>query len=186
MATKDYANRKPRGPNKPKGLRKPKNKQSKRVSWLFTTIVVIAVAGFAYFLWSLESSAPEQESKPAAKVKPHKNPSALPPKPKEEWAYLKELENKQVEVDLPKPSDKPTKPYQIQCASFRLESQADEMKAKIAFQGLEAQVRRVQGSSGVWYKVVLGPFERKRMAEKKRHVLQRGGINGCQIWLWEG
>lgn len=71
--------------------------------------------------------------------------------------------------------------YQLQCASFRQESQANEMKAVIAFQGLEAQVRQVEGTTGVWYKVALGPYERKRDAERKRHTLQNAGINGCQI-----
>lgn len=188
MATRDYANRPAKGNKKPRGPRKAKQKTTKSRSWLFTALVVVAVAGFGYFLWSLksgtETTAPTVELAP--KPKPQKDPMALPPKPKEEWTYLKELENKKVEVDLPEPSDKPSKPYQIQCASFRLESQAEELKAKIAFQGLTAQIRKVQGTSGVWYKVALGPYERKRLAERQRHILQRGGINGCQIWLWEG
>lgn len=189
MATKDYANRNPKGKKKPKGADKAKNGPAKKMPWLFAVVVFIAIFMFGYFLWSLKvsdsSTTPVVDSTPKATIKKqHKD--ALPPKPKEEWTYLETLENKKVEVDLPKPSNKPTRPYQIQCASFRLESQADELKAKIAFQGLMAQVRRVEGSTGVWYKVVLGPFERKRLAERQRHVLQRGGINGCQIWLWEG
>ena len=59
------------------------------------------------------------------------------------------------------------------------------MKALIAFQGLTAQVRQTQGTKGTWYKVVLGPYDTKRAAERERHALQRAGINGCQIWYWE-
>lgn len=115
-------------------------------------------------------------------VPPKKDPNALPPQPKEEWTYLNELENKHVEVDIPDVvASRTPQQYQLQCASFRQESQANQMKAVIAFQGLEAQVRQIEGTTGIWYKVALGPYERKRDAERKRHTLQNAGINGCQI-----
>ncbi|MGL4936722.1 SPOR domain-containing protein, partial [Shewanella sp.] len=113
---------------------------------------------------------------------PKKDPNALPPKPKEQWTYLNELENKNVEVDIPDVvSTRTPQQYQLQCASFRQESQANQMKAVIAFQGLEAQVRQIEGTTGMWYKVGLGPYETRRDAERKRHVLQKAGINGCQL-----
>ncbi|BDQ64711.1 MULTISPECIES: SPOR domain-containing protein [Shewanella] len=121
------------------------------------------------------------EEQPVVEV-PKKDPNALPPKPKEEWTYLDELENKHVEVDIPDVvATRAPQQYQLQCASFRQESQANQMKAVIAFQGLEAQVRQIEGTSGTWYKVILGPYERKRDAERKRHTLQNAGINGCQL-----
>ncbi|MEL4342001.1 SPOR domain-containing protein [Shewanella xiamenensis] len=125
------------------------------------------------------------EEQPVVEVEvevPKKDPNALPPKPKEEWTYLDELENKHVEVDIPDVvATRAPQQYQLQCASFRQESQANQMKAVIAFQGLEAQVRQIEGTSGTWYKVILGPYERKRDAERKRHTLQNAGINGCQL-----
>lgn len=121
------------------------------------------------------------EEKPVVEA-PKKDPNALPPKPKEEWTYLDELENKNVEVDIPDVvATRTPQQYQLQCASFRQESQANQMKAVIAFQGLEAQVRQIEGTSGTWYKVILGPYERRRDAERKRHTLQNAGINGCQL-----
>ncbi|MGL5360383.1 MAG: SPOR domain-containing protein [Shewanella sp.] len=122
--------------------------------------------------------APAPEIAPPVK----KDPNALPPKPQEEWTYLNELENKHVEVDIPAvTAPRVPQQYQLQCASFRQESQANQMKAVIAFQGLEAQVRQIEGTTGTWFKVGVGPFESKRDAERKRHVLQNAGINGCQI-----
>lgn len=113
---------------------------------------------------------------------PKPDPNALPPKPKEEWTYLNELENKHVEVDLPDTvATRTPQQYQLQCASFRQAAQANQMKAVIAFQGLEAQVRQIEGTSGTWYKVILGPYQSRRDAERKRHVLQKAGINGCQL-----
>lgn len=120
---------------------------------------------------------------PTVVASPQKDPNALPPKPKEEWTYLNELENKHVEVDLPNVvATRTPQQYQLQCASFRQESQANQMKAVIAFQGLEAQIRQIEGTTGTWYKVLLGPYGSKRDAERKRHVLQNAGINGCQIF----
>lgn len=190
--TRDYANRKPRStkPRKPRSNSKAAPK--KRFPVVVAAIALLGLAAFGYFLWSITGSSEQapaaetQVEQPKPKAEPKKDPDALPPKPKDEWTYQSELENKEVEVDLPAQPQTPTRPYQMQCASFRVKSQADEMKAVIAFQGLTAQVRQVQGSSGTWYKVVLGPYDTKRAAERQRHVLQRAGINGCQIWFWEG
>ncbi|GIU13936.1 MULTISPECIES: SPOR domain-containing protein [unclassified Shewanella] len=191
MTNRDYANRKPARKGKNSARKKSsKGSAPRRFPILLLLITLAGLGGFGYLLWILASS---DEPTPAAvvveKPKPKpakKDPDALPPVPKEEWTYLEELENKKVEVDLPDVSDKPKRPYQMQCGSFRKESQANELKAIIAFQGLEAQVRKVKGSSGIWYKVVLGPYDKKRDAERQRHVLQNSGTNGCQIWFWEG
>ncbi len=191
MSHQDYANRKPARKTKTKGGRRKSKTASRRFPVLVFLITAVLLGGFGYFLWSINNSASDTKpavvepvSNPKPKVE-NKDPNALPPKPKEEWTYQQELENKKVEVDIPE-NTTPTRPYQMQCGSFRQQSQAEEMKAVIAFQGLEAIVRKTESSNGVWYKVVLGPYERKREAEKQRHVLQRSGLNGCQIWFWEG
>ncbi|WOT04811.1 SPOR domain-containing protein [Shewanella youngdeokensis] len=188
MTSRDYANRKPARKGKA-NKRGSKGTPPKRFPVLVLLITLAGLSGFGYLLWNL-SSSDEPVSAPIVAEKPKqasakKDPNALPPVPEEEWTYLEELENKQVEVDLPEASTKPKRPYQMQCGSFRKESQANELKAMIAFQGLEAQVRKVKGSSGVWYKVVLGPYIKKRDAERHRHTLQNSGTNGCQIWFWE-
>jgi cell division protein FtsN len=46
-------------------------------------------------------------------------------------------------------------------------------------------VRKSSGTNGIWYKVILGPYENKRAAERNKHTLQNAKINGCQIWLWQ-
>ncbi|RTR31256.1 SPOR domain-containing protein [Shewanella atlantica] len=188
MTNRDYANRKPA---KGKGKTARRGKQApapRRFPVLLLLITVSLLGGFGYFLWSIndsaETTAPvvvEQPKKTVVK----KDPNALPPKPKEEWTYQQELENKKVEVDIPEKTA-PTRPYQMQCGSFRTQSQAEQMKAVIAFQGLSANVRKVKGTTGDWYKVSLGPYDRKRLAEKHRHILQGAGINGCIILYWEG
>ncbi|MBT1444088.1 SPOR domain-containing protein [Shewanella sp. JM162201] len=184
--SRDYANRTSR-PAKGRGGRRG-GPEPRRVPWIPLTLIVALIAGFGYFLWSIKGSADTAKAEQAKveAAKPKKDPNALPPKPQEEWTYLKELENKQVEVDVPKPEEiRSAGPYQMQCGSFRDASQAEKMKAVIAFQGMTAQVRKSEGSNGAWYKVILGPYEKKRDAERARHKLQGIGMNTCQIWLWQ-
>ncbi len=190
--SRDYANKKPSG-KKRSSSRGKKPQQKRSIPYLPTLIVLLLVGGFGYFLWWISGSSDDAPATTApavtveqTKPKPvKKDPNALPPKPTEEWTYLEELENKSIDVEVPEDALKSKGPYQMQCASFRKLEPAEEMKAMIAFQGMEAQVRATTGSSGVWHKVILGPFESKRAAERSRHKLQRAGINGCQIWLWE-
>ena len=168
----------------------------RRFPWFQLFLVIFMTGFFGYFLYSISGSAdkpsttvaskPAAPAKPAAQPKPAAKPTPdpLPPKPKEQWRYIEELENKTVEVELPEVESKPTRPYLMQCGSFRTQKQADGLKARIAFQGLHSEVRRSDGKNGTWYRVVLGPYDRKRNAERDRHKLQRASINGCQIWFW--
>ncbi|WP_445945338.1 SPOR domain-containing protein [Shewanella sp.] len=189
--SRDYANRKP-GAKARQSKKKPT--QGTSLSFVPLALVLVLLAGFGYFLWSINGSAGDTPAAPKAsaaqekiteKAKPKKDPNALPPKPTEEWTYLKELETKSVEVDIPAEAMVSAGPYQMQCGSFRQESQANQMKAMIAFQGINAQVRQSSGSNGVWYRVILGPYDNKRAAERNKHTLQNAKINGCQIWLWQ-
>ncbi|MCC5854757.1 MAG: SPOR domain-containing protein [Idiomarina sp.] len=117
---------------------------------------------------------------PVIPVAPAEDP--LPEMPEERWRYIQELENKQVEVVVPERAE--AHPRLMQCGSFRREAEADALRAQIAFIGLESQIRRTEGTQGMWYRVVLGPFENQRAAQRTNNQLQRAGVHGCQIWNW--
>ncbi len=70
----------------------------------------------------------------------------------------------------------------MQCGSFRKRDQAEQLEARIAFTGLQAEVRETEGKNGLWYRVVLGPYQGKRSADRDRHLLQDNKIEGCRIW----
>ena len=76
-------------------------------------------------------------------------------------------------------------PYKMQCASFKTMKQAEILKANIAFTGLSAQIAKSVGTKSTYYKVFLGPYDKKRDAERDKHKLKNNKINGCQIWLWK-
>ncbi len=178
---KDYARK---GKPAARKAQAPQPAPKKNKTLVLLTIVIALIGGFVWFLISINGKAPEPETKTPAQSEQKKTVKPLPDLPKEKWEYVKELENKTIEVDVPEREDKPSRPYQMQCGSFRTMSQAETLKARIAFSGFESIVKRTEGSNGVWFRVVLGPYDSKRQAEADRHKLQRNKINGCQIWFW--
>jgi cell division protein FtsN len=178
MAQKDYV---ARGRSSKKA---PPEPEKMSLPWLRIIITSILVIGFLYFLWSIKGQAPTLSvtEQPIKEVKQTPG-DTLPDIPEEEWEFIDSLPEYTVEIEHQE-QDTPTVRRLMQCGSFRKKQQAEALKAKIAFQGLEAQVRSSEGSSGLWYRVILGPYDSKRLAEKERHQLQRAKVNGCKIWNW--
>lgn len=190
MAQRDYVSR-----GRPPQKKKPNNKNNQRKQVkqskqravasfpiVRLVIVVVLLIGFGVFLWSIKDNAStEVDTEIARPVAPTEE--ALPELPEEEWEYIRTLPGYEVEVDV-EAQEKSDKRYLMQCASFRTRAQAEEMKAKIAFQGLEALIRHSSGSNGDWFRVILGPYESKRDAEKAKHSLRKVNIATCQIWYW--
>lgn len=156
-----------------------RNQPKKRFPFLAVFIAIILIGFIGYFIFAVEKPESAAAPAPAVKKEQQKREEVLPEKPQPQWEYEDTLKTKEIEVDIPE-EIKPTVPYQMQCGSFRKKADAESLKAQIAFQGLSSQATK----SGDWYRVILGPYEYKRLAEKDNHKLQRARINGCQIWLW--
>ena len=180
MKNKDYVS------SKKRNTRAKQDAPAKRPFPFIRFLVVgLLIAGFAYGLFYIQQDSDsfnEAQTKPISKPKKKAEKVIPPPPTDEEWEFIDELENKNVEVETEELADRG--PYKMQCASFRNKADAERMKAQIAFAGFESQVVESQGTTGLWHKVILGPFERKRDAEKTRHILRRNDIRGCQIWGW--
>ena len=58
----------------------------------------------------------------------------------------------------------------------RLRADADNQKAKLAMQGVEAAVQQVMLQDKVWYRVRLGPFRKIEQVNAMRAELARQGI----------
>ena len=189
MSHQDYVSR-PRTKNKKKNPYKKKStvvvQEKSRKSKLIILLLLIIIGSSGYGLWFLKNNVTTKT--PAISVsKSHKltidKATVLPTPPKEKWTYVEQLANKKVEVGEYKVTQ--NGPYKMQCGSFRSQTQAESLKAKMAFIGIESNIHKAQGKTSLWYQVVLGPYERKRMAEKDKHKLKNNKINGCQIWLWK-
>tara|TARA_R110001583_G_scaffold99273_1_gene244560 strand:- start:4630 stop:5160 length:531 start_codon:yes stop_codon:yes gene_type:complete len=154
---------------------KKMNKGNQSFPYLAVLSALLLCAFIGYFMFAVEKPAPVK----LEKKQTVKKEEILPEKPQPKWQYEEFLPNKEVKVDIPAEKEN-TRPYQMQCGSFRKQDDAESLKARIAFQGLKSIVKK----TGSWYRVILGPYDRKRLAEKERHKLQRAKINGCQIWYW--
>ncbi len=180
----DYAKKgKPRAPAKRKNGKGKQPQAGRPRLWLMLAIVIIAIAGFSYFLFYIDGKAEQAPAVVvAAVVTPTKQPTdALPQVPKKKWTYIDDLQDKEVIVDVPE-QQVSDQQYRLQCGSYRTVAQANTLRAKIAFQGHEAELR----TSGSWQQVIIGPFDTRRAAESVRHKMQRARINGCKIYYWLG
>ncbi|MDA8092948.1 MAG: SPOR domain-containing protein [Betaproteobacteria bacterium] len=67
--------------------------------------------------------------------------------------------------------------YYLQVGSFRTSAEADSMKAKLAFLGIEAAVQTVQlPDTGVWHRVRLGPYYTQADLNHAKQSLTDNGI----------
>lgn len=79
-------------------------------------------------------------------------------------------------VEKPAPSAQPDKVY-LQAGSYQNPSEADNLKARLALMGIEANVQRVDlGDKGVFYRVRVGSFPNADAAETMRARLATEGI----------
>lgn len=185
MAHQDYVSRS----RPPKKKQSPKNSKPHQETHgvplkikLISLFLVIALLGFGYLLWSIKDIEADETDLVIPPTSKTKKANELPKPPEEKWQYMEELKSKEVEVGEYAVKEKG--PYKMQCGSFKTRKQAEVMKATIAFAGLSATVSASKGSNGTWHKVYLGPYEKKRQAEKDKHKLKSNNIGTCQIWLW--
>lgn len=187
MAHDDYVSRSRNKDKNPYKKNAPEPSKGLPIRVKITAILTLCiVAVFAYFLWFIKNDedAPQPNTNTTVETEQEeKNKVELPVPPKEKWAYRKELEEKKIEEG--QYEVKQGGPYKMQCGSFKTLKQAEILKANIAFTGLSAQISKSVGSKATYYKVFLGPYAKKRDAERDKHKLKNNKINYCQIWLWK-
>jgi cell division protein FtsN len=89
----------------------------------------------------------------------------------------------------PRPGSSPASPkphsgdvFWLQAGAFSEEKEADNLKAKIAFTGLEASVRPVSiPEKGTLYRVRLGPYQSIDDANRIKTALSQNGVNAAII-----
>jgi len=185
MAHQDYVSRAQNKKNKPYKNKQDDIPQKSSIKLkLVALFTIILVSAFGYFLWSIKDNQPAPVEPSVTKnTSPSAKSTTLPTPPKEKWAYRKELTEKKVEVGEYEVKDKG--PYKMQCGSFRTRKQAEVLKANIAFSGFSSQIGQSKGKKGIYYQVFLGPYSKKRQAEKDKHKLRKNNINFCEIWGWK-
>lgn len=77
--------------------------------------------------------------------------------------------------------------YVLQAGSFVHLEDADRLKAKLAFQGLEARIEKITvGDRGTYYRVRLGPYSSLDSLDTDNGKLTRLGIQALRIRVKKG
>jgi cell division protein FtsN len=115
-----------------------------------------------------DKDAGEKDAKPASRpAPPPAQAAAAPPKPGSS-------------PSTPKPHAGET--YWLQAGAFAEEKEADNLKARIAFTGLEATVRPVSiPDRGTLYRVRLGPYQSLDDANRIKTALAQNGVGAAII-----
>lgn len=187
--SRDFAKNKKKRHGASRFDKKKKVKSIPAWTGILASLLVVIIATVVVVL---NLKVPESEPKTVEQKKAPSAKSRYQAVPADEASdadldFHRLLENKVVEV--PKQNqDKitkqsTTKRYIMQCGSFRKLPSAESLKARIAMNGFTAKISATDEKSGKkWFRVVLGPYKSKRIAESERHQLERNNINNCRIW----
>jgi len=148
---------------------------------------------------------PLPEKKPATAVSPgeKKRAGKVPPPSFDFYNLLPDQEVVVPEEELvqPAPARKPPatkapepakaqpaappagRKYLVQVSSVRSAREADALKAKLAFLGLQAQVSRARIKGVTWYRVRLGPYASPDQVQQVRRRLSRSGYDSLVVAL---
>ncbi len=178
---KDFAGR---GSKKPVKKRKPARRATpqQRVFFHGPSFTSGALVGAAIVILAaygpelLESQAPE--SAPAE--------SAIAETPTIEFEFPDLLKESEVQPD-PEPYAVPEEmrsdaegSFTIQAASFRELRDAENLRASLLLENLPAQTVRSDVNGARWYRVVVGPFERRVDADRAMTRLRQQGLTAIR------
>lgn len=173
--------------------------------WLlvFTGIAVGSFITFLGFLYTQKDQHKETVAPPVSQVKvpatppaAEKQPSAQSEETKKpdspDFDFYNMLPSLEVVIDeaqfqefLKRPSsqqDEKTYLYILQAGSFRQFNQADQLKAQLAFLGIETQIQSVViNDDEQWYRVRLLPETSLRKVDQKKRILTRNGIRAILL-----
>jgi cell division protein FtsN len=164
--------------------------------WLWMLAGVLIGLGLAYYLWSkgyipqpqadsitaeeaqdAAGPANEEEVAPAGET-PRKSPYDF-------FTVLPEMEVVVPEQELSgqtRASETPVTPaddsgsYLLQVGSFRDQSDAEQLKARLALLGITARIQSVTVNDATWHRVRVGPVNGVRQADELRNRLSSNGI----------
>ena len=97
-------------------------------------------------------------------------------KPQKDYDFYDNLPGMQVEIDdTQQTNNREVAKKQnllIQIGSFKNQSDAESIKAKVAFSGFSAKIKPVTVNDATWYRVIIGPYSSPRKADVDKRKLQ--------------
>lgn len=107
-------------------------------------------------------------------------------KPKVEFEFADILKNSEVKSQpedyaVPQAEQAAPASYTIQAASFRVKDDAETLRGRLTLEGLNVRTLSTQVDQSVWYRVVVGPFNKKVEADRAMTRLRELGLSA--IWV---
>ncbi len=90
------------------------------------------------------------------------------------------VKSKAVQV-TPAPSAGDPFTYFVQVGAFRSQAEADAQRAKLTMMGLDAKISEREQAGRQVYRVRLGPFDDKEVAERAKSKLDAGGVETALV-----
>ncbi|MFT7558203.1 MAG: cell division protein FtsN [Flavobacteriales bacterium] len=145
--------------------------------WLLTGCILGGFIMFIIRLADMKDSDPSvknttQKPTPIVQIKPEKQQPV--------FEFYERLKNATVEVSPDttiqnKKNLDPKLDHYLQVASFRASKDANQLRAKLILLNLNAFIEVVEGDSGAWNRVMVGPFSSKSTRNKTRAILIDNG-----------
>lgn len=178
----------------PARRKKPARKSQGAPAWMWLFTGVLIGLGLAYYLWSkgyipqpgIEKTTGESavQSSPADDEEVAPASSDTPKSRYDFFTVLPEMEVVVPEQELARKSQPAetttvktdTGSYLLQVGSFRENSDAEQMKARLALLGITARIQAVTVNGATWHRVRVGPVDGARQADAMRNQLANNGI----------
>ncbi len=163
----------------------PNRDKSGRGSSIFSGLLIGLILGLAIAgglaLWLKGSNPFKTAESPKQAVPPPKAVTQAPPaapEPAPSFDFYKVLPGNEA---APSPSDKPASPqqprYYLQAGAFQNAAEADNLKARLALLGVEAQIQTAEiPEKGVMHRVRIGPLDAMDVVNTTRALLTQNNI----------
>ena len=129
--------------------------------------------------------APKEEAKDGSKVPVAKEPvkEVVKPEPKPAVTAdpLNDLLKSKTAQAPPAPGSGDPFTYFVQAGAFRSQAEADAQRAKLTMMGLDAKISEREQAGRQVYRVRLGPYDDKDVAERAKSKLDAGGIETALV-----
>jgi cell division protein FtsN len=137
------------------------------------------------YLTGIHTQKPAAEEQPQARSKSDAPaPDTEDPPPKYDfYEMLPKFEvvipekERDVHADLPSAQVSSPGVYVLQAGSYHNQPEADRMRSKLAKQGIESTVQRVQVDAEVWHRVRIGPIRELKQLNDTRTSLRKADID---------
>jgi cell division protein FtsN len=139
--------------------------------WIALLLILGSFAGFVFFL---DTQIEEEE-----KSQPVETSQEKDDKPRIDfYSILPEVkldfpvtEEQQEAIENPSINKTADEVIILQVGSFQSSSEADSLKAQLAFLGLEAKIQSAVVNDDTWYRVMLGPYKANSELSRTQNLL---------------